>query len=185
MGVDIGRHSDLTVIWVLERLAGLWLTRKVVKLHKCEFELQHKIISDLIITMRVKRCCIDRSGLGEAPAERLQRRFRSIVEPIIFTPANKEILATPVRKLMEDRVLKIPDDPKTTAAMRKIRREPTTSDTWRFVADSTADGHADEFWALGLAIHAGQKPNEMHKPVRFNRASDARMEARQSRRLEG
>lgn len=185
MGVDVGRHSDLTVIYVIEKRDGLLFTRRIVRLKKTDFETQHNIISTMMRELSVVRCCIDRSGLGEAPAERLQRAFRGKVEGIVFVPANKEMLAIPVKMRMEDRSLLIPDDPKLTAAIRKIRKEASSSDTWRFVADSNSDGHADEFWALALAIHAGSSRGERVMPQPMSLRGGDRTAARSNRRLQG
>ncbi|MFK1244771.1 hypothetical protein ACIUWX_29415 [Pseudomonas aeruginosa] len=55
---------------------------------------------------------------------------------------------------MEDHKVRIPYDPKIRAALREVTKQTTAAGNIRFTAERTADGHADEFWALGLAIHA-------------------------------
>lgn len=42
VGVDVGRDHDLTVIWVLERVGGVMLTRKVVELKAETFDAQER-----------------------------------------------------------------------------------------------------------------------------------------------
>lgn len=59
---------------------------------------------------------------------------------------------------MEDRQLRIPYDPKTRAALRAVTKQTTAAGNIRFTAERTADGHADEFWALALAVHAASNP---------------------------
>lgn len=164
IGVDIGRRKDLTVIWVLEKLAGMWLTRKVIKLKKTPFEEQKKIISEVFLKSRCRRLRIDETGIGMNIAEDLRKRFGVRVEPVTFTLATKEEMAFAVHNVMEDKSLRIPDDREITAAFRRVRKEVSSSGNLRFVAEATDDGHADEFWALGLAITAGKRPSELKPP---------------------
>jgi hypothetical protein len=55
---------------------------------------------------------------------------------------------------MEDRALRIPYDPVIRADLRSVTKQ-TTAGNIRFTAERTTDGHADRFWALALAVHAG------------------------------
>jgi Mu-like prophage FluMu protein gp28 len=63
-----------------------------------------------------------------------------------------------LRAAFEDRTARIPDDPKIIASHRAVRKETTASGNVRFVAESTAAGHADDFWAHALALHAAKPP---------------------------
>ena len=81
-----------------------------------------------------------------------------------FTTQVKEALAYPLRGAMEDRKLRIPDDARIRADLRKVQKQVTAAGNIRFVAESTPDGHADRFWALALALHAGSSPRA---PIEF------------------
>jgi phage FluMu gp28-like protein len=59
---------------------------------------------------------------------------------------------------MEDRTVRIPYDKQTRAALRLVTKQTTAAGNIRFTAERTPDGHADEFWALALAIHAASSP---------------------------
>ena len=83
----------------------------------------------------------------------------SKVEAVNFTGPIKEALAYPLKGAMEDRMVRIPDDARIRADLRKVQKTTTTAGNIRFVAESTADGHADRFWALALALHAGSNPS--------------------------
>jgi phage FluMu gp28-like protein len=155
-GVDIGRHHDLTSLIIIEQVGGMNLIRKRIDLAKMQFSTQESVLYPWFEISR--RVCIDRTGLGMQFAERAQQRFGNYkVEAVNFTGAVKEDLAFPVRSAFEDRAIRIPfgDDP-FIADLRKIRKETTASGNIRFVADSDDDGHADRFWALALALHAGK-----------------------------
>jgi phage FluMu gp28-like protein len=66
----------------------------------------------------------------------------------------KEELAYPVRGKMEDKKLRIPYKPEIRADLRAVTKETTAAGNIRFTAERSENGHADRFWALGLAIHA-------------------------------
>ena len=156
-GVDIGRKKDLTVLWVLEQQGDVFYTRAVIAMEKMRKSAQEAIlypwfeISD--------RICIDATGLGIGWSDDAQDKFgEARVEAVTFTGPVKEALAYPVRGALEDRTLRIPDDPVIRSDLRKVQKVVTAAGNIRFVAESTPDGHADRFWALALALHAGSDP---------------------------
>jgi phage FluMu gp28-like protein len=156
-GIDIGRKQDLTVAWQVEDLGDVLYTRRVERLQNMRKSDQEKIIYPMI--EESDRTCIDATGLGIGWADDAQDKFGEYrVEAVTFTPKVKEELAYPVRGRMEDRRLRMPYDPKTRAALRAVTKQTTAAGNIRFTAERTADGHADEFWALALAIHAASNP---------------------------
>jgi len=155
LGVDIGRKKDLTVFWLIEHVSGVNFTRKLVRMQNKTFSEQEAVFHELMQLPRLRRACIDQTGIGMQFAERAVKMYGSSrVEGVFFTAPVKETLAYPLKAALEDRTLKIPDDDKVVAAFRSIRKETTAAGNIRFVGDRTADGHADEFWAAALAIHA-------------------------------
>lgn len=157
VGVDVGRDHDLTVIWVLEKLGEVAYTRHLVEMQAETFEAQEAALYAILEKPGVRRCCIDRTGIGRQFTERAQRRFGEYrVEGVNFTGPVKEELAYPVRAACEDRTLRIPGSPKIRADLRAIRKETTAAGNLRFTADRGKNGHADRFWALALALHAGK-----------------------------
>ena len=157
VGVDIGRDHDLTVIWVVEKVSDVYLTRKIVELKAMRFSEQEKIFYEILKLSNVRRCCIDQTGIGRQFAEHAEEQpfggYR--VEGITFTQNSKEEMAYPVRAAFEDRAVRIPKDEKITSDLRSIKKE-TVGDKVRFSADRGKNGHADRFWALALALHAGK-----------------------------
>ena len=152
-GIDIGRKKDLTVLWVVEQLGDVLYTRHVERLQNMRKSDQEKVIWPWIA--RCDRTSIDATGLGIGWADDAQDRFGvNRVEAVTFTPKVKEELAYPIRSAMEDKKLRIPYDPQTRAALRMVTKQVTAAGNVRFTAERTPDGHADEFWALGLAQHA-------------------------------
>jgi phage FluMu gp28-like protein len=157
VGVDVGRDHDLTVIWVLEQLGDVFYTRLVLCLANCPFDTQEKALYDVLSNPLVRRCCIDCTGLGRQFSERAQKRFGEYrVEAVNFTGPVKEELAYPVRAAFEDKTLRVPNDPFIRSDLRAIKKETTAAGNIRFTADRGKNGHADRFWALALARHAGK-----------------------------
>ena len=157
VGVDIGRKRDLTVMWVLEKLGDTLYTRRIETMERMRKSDQEKILYPWL--ERCSRACIDCTGLGIGWTDDAQDKFGTYrVEGVTFTPHVKEALAYPIRGSMEDRKLRIPHDPKVRADLRMVTKAVTTAGNIRFTAERTADGHADRFWSLGLAIHAASDP---------------------------
>lgn len=152
-GLDIGRHKDLTVLWVLEQLGDVLYTRMVVELRKMSKPDQEAILWPIMANM--DRTCLDYTGLGIGWGDDAQKKFGEYrVECVTFTGKVKEALAYPVRGKMEDRALRIPYKPEIRADLRAVTKETTAAGNIRFTAERSENGHADRFWALALAVHA-------------------------------
>ena len=162
-GVDIGRKKDLTVLWVVEQLGDVFYTRHVETMERMRKSAQEAILWPWFEIC--DRICIDATGLGIGWADDAQDKFGEYrVEAVTFTGPVKEALAYPLRGAMEDRQVRIPEDPKIRADLRKVQKVVTAAGNIRFVAESTTDGHSDRFWALALALHAGSDPSA---PIEF------------------
>jgi len=159
IGVDIGRDHDLTVIWVFEKLGDVFYTRAVVVMKKEMFDFQEHALYQFLQLPNMRRCCIDRNGIGRQFAERATQRFGQFrIEEVKFTADSKEEMAYPLLHTFKERKARIPSSPDIRADLRAIRKETTASGNIRFTADRGKNGHADRFWAIALAIHAGKNP---------------------------
>lgn len=159
VGVDIGRDHDLTVIWVVEKLGDVAFTRRVIELRAQRFDFQEAELYAILQLPQVRRCCIDCTGIGRQFSERAQQRFGTYkVEAVNFSGPVKEELAYPLRAAFEDKTVRIPNAAPLRADLRAIRKETTAAGNIRFTADRGKNGHADRFWALALALHAGKRP---------------------------
>jgi phage FluMu gp28-like protein len=155
LGVDVGRKKDLTVMWLLERIARLLLTRKVIEMQNKSFSEQEGVLYELLGLSNLRRAAIDATGLGMQFAERAAQRFGTYrVEQVRFTAPVKEALAYPVRAAYEDKMIRIPYRDNIRADLRAIKKTTTAAGNIRFDADSSENGHADRFWAQALAVSA-------------------------------
>ena len=141
----------------MELLGDVLYTRHIERMQNMRKSEQEAIMWPWL--QRCDRICIDATGLGIGWADDAQDYFgKDRVEAVTFTPKVKEALAYPIRGKMEDRLLRIPHDPKIRADLRQVTKQVTAAGNIRFAAERTVDGHADHFWALGLAVHAASSP---------------------------
>jgi len=156
LGVDVGRSHDLTVLWLVEKLGGVYHTRRLISLFNTPFAAQETELYTLLENPAIRRCCIDNTGIGLQFTERAQKLFGEYrVEAVTFTGPVKEALAYPLRAAFEDKSIRIPNDDKIRSDLRAIKKETTAAGNIRFTADRSKNGHSDRFWALALALHAG------------------------------
>jgi len=161
LGFDIARRRDLSILWADEVRSGdaVAITRAVINLAKQPFGVQERVLHGLLGLSRTRRACIDKTGMGEQLAERAAERWPSKVEGIDFTVANKEALATGIRKAFEDRRDRIPADQQIRQSLHAVKKIETATGHFRFDADRTEQiGHADHSWAKALAVEARSKP---------------------------
>jgi phage FluMu gp28-like protein len=166
-GMDIGRHRDLTVLWVVERVGDELVTRGVRSSANEPFREQEAALNALLGLSSVRRCCIDAGGIGMALAEGAVERFGpSRVEPVTFTAGAKDELATGLRLRVEERTLRIPADPAIRNDWHSVRRRVTAAGPARYEASRSGAGHADRFWAAALAVRAAGRAAGVIESVR-------------------
>jgi len=160
IGWDIARRRDLSVIWVLKKVGDCFVTRQIVRMSGITFKAQRQHFDALVRRYNPQRACIDQTGMGEVIVEQLQDAYgRHHVEGVIFTGAVKQDLATLTKQKFEDRLLRIPSEKDIRDSLHSIKKTMTASGNARFDAErSEATGHGDYFWALALALHAGDVP---------------------------
>lgn len=161
-GLDIGRTNDKTTLYALRENiedATLWVQQSYTS-KRTSSDALDAMVAGAFDTYRFRRLCVDATGIGAFPAERLQKiHGLHRVEPVVFTLGSKEELATTLFQVLAERRLRIPraDKPLQTA-LASVKRIITTAGNVRYDAPSTAEGHADEAWALALAVYAASQP---------------------------
>ena len=154
-GVDVGRRRDLTVIWVLQRDGDRLVTRGLYEYQNLPFRQQYDRLTEILRLSNLARCCIDAGGIGMQLAESAVEDFGPHrVEPVTFTNAVKNELATCLRIAVEEARIRIPVDPNLRNDWHSVRRWVSSSGAARFDAARNAGGHADRFWAAALAVRA-------------------------------
>ncbi|MGR3435261.1 MAG: terminase large subunit domain-containing protein [Shimia sp.] len=175
VGVDIAIRKDLFVIWILEEVGGILVTREIVAERRVSFARQEELLDDVFRRYRVLRCAMDQTGMGEPVVERAKARHGSTrVEGVLFNNTSKLELATGFKEAFEDRSIRIPEgDPILRADLHAIRSVASATGLRRLVADGDTDGHADRFWAGAMAVGAGSVAHQAYAYHQVSRASPA------------
>lgn len=157
LGVDLGRTHDATVFYLIQKEAGLYLTRKILRLENQAFSKQAQLLHDFLACPALRRVCIDQSGLGRQFAESFKEQYsKGRIEGVTFTPAVKEALAYSLKSSLEGHAFRIPSSPALRADFNRIQKITTFAGNPRLDAPRSKDGHSDHFWAATLALHAAQ-----------------------------
>jgi phage FluMu gp28-like protein len=155
LGYDIARKKDLSVITLLHRVGDHLIQCAEIMLSKMTFTHQQKALYAILDDSRVKRACIDATGIGAMLAEQAHEKYKSKVQQITFTMGAKHELAYPMRQRFEDHTLTIFDEMKLHADLRSVKTETTSAGNIIFTAEAgVSDGHADRFWSMALAVMA-------------------------------
>lgn len=156
VGVDIAARNDLFVIWVLEQVGDVLVSREIVAKKRILFAEQDALLADVMRRYRVVRCWMDQTGMGEKPVEDAKRTHGADrVQGVLFSAAIKLDMATTLKEQMQDRKLRIPaGDPVLRADLHSIKSRVSLTGTRSLIADGDTDGHADRFWAGALAVSA-------------------------------
>ena len=156
VGMDIGRKKDLSVIWVDQQIDSILKTAAVIELKAKPFFVQKQVLHVILSQNAFQRMCGDETGIGAQLVEGAKDMFGEYrVEGIPFTAENKETLAVGLRTNFEDRGSLIPADNTVRNSLHSVKKYATTTKHFRFDAERTdATGHADHFWAKGLAVQA-------------------------------
>jgi hypothetical protein len=118
-GLDIGETSDRTVLVVIRAYQGKVYPVHVESIARTEWDKMEAMVAWAFWRYRLKRLCVDKSGLGTFPAQKMQKLHgdivevdyrRNMVELIRFGAAEKEILATQLFSNIVDGTCRLPDN---------------------------------------------------------------------------
>lgn len=168
-GCDVGRTNDRFVIWVwgrvgLQRICLGTLVYQGRSFAEMETAI-HAVMGGTHAGQRVRRMCIDSTGLGMQLAERMEDKWRTRVEGVNFTAAVKEDIFSRLRAGLEERTVLLPDDDRVLADMTTIRREITAAGNSRYSAEANANGHADIATAAALGLMADESAKSVMRMV--------------------
>lgn len=158
-GVDIARKIDRFVIWVgaadSAQPGARLRTAGVLVLAGAPFPVMQACGDALLRGCpRLRRMVIDATGIGAQLGEAWETRFGARAEAVVVTAALKAEVYPLLRRVLEERLLTIPDDGATLADLASVRREVTVSGHVRYAGERTEHGHADRACAAALLCHA-------------------------------
>ena len=149
-GYDIGRVSDRSSLACVKSVENTYEVAMMEIYAKAKFKEQEDVLSAHMRTYPLAVLNIDKTGIGLNLAETMHTKFKSRVSGVYFTAPAKEEMALNLKKLFEDKRIKIPNDPLLIADLHAIKRMAGVK-SFKYDAKRNEYGHADRFWALALA----------------------------------
>jgi phage FluMu gp28-like protein len=158
-GFDVARHRDMSLIWLDEMVGETARCRGVANLTKQPFGVQKLVLFAILKHPKMRRTCIDQTGIGAQLAEEAMTLFGSRAEGVTFTNASKEALAVGIKNSFQNLRDAIPADTTIRLSLHTVKKIATAAGNFRFDADRDEKiGHADHFWAKALAVEARSVP---------------------------
>lgn len=157
LGVDVGRTRDLTAIWLWERVGDVYWTRAIEVFQGVRFRDQYSRIERYLSLPGLQGCWIDKGGIGYHLAEDLEGAYPMLCKGVFLSSKLQASLSQKVRSLVEDDLIRLPDDEEIRRDWRLIRKPIGES----LSTDRDESGHGDRFWAAALALHDATHADRM------------------------
>ena len=166
VGMDIGRQKDLSVIVTAVKLGDVLAVIDVTELKRMPFNDQLEVLltkcgwsfggrpSSINYANRVKKVCIDATGIGAMLAEEAARLGGGKFEGVQFNVATKGEMYGLMRRKFEERSIRIPVSRDLREDLHAVQRVVSTGGNVTYSAPRNADGHSDRASALALCCRA-------------------------------
>ena len=154
IGMDVGRSKDLSVIVTAAKLGDVLSVLSVDELRNSPFNDQLDVLLGKALGKRVRRVCIDSTGIGAMLAEEAARKGGGKFEGVPFTVASKGEMYGLMRRKFEERSVRIPVSRDLREDLHAVQRVVSTGGNVTYSAPRNADGHSDRAAALALCIRA-------------------------------
>jgi phage FluMu gp28-like protein len=157
-GLDLGRINDLTARLIIDTYSdeSRWVSDLKTLTRTSDADID-ALVAEALNVHHCEKVCIDETGLGSFPVERLKKRYPKQVVGVIFTQGSKEDLATKLYQTCAEKRLRIPVGMPWSRELKQdmaaIRRIVSNAGNVTYDAPHTEMGHADRAWALALALH--------------------------------
>jgi phage FluMu gp28-like protein len=170
MGYDVGRRKDLSVLVTAVRAAGVLQVVSVETFRAMPFHEQLAVLKARIgAGSRVRRCCIDSTGIGAMLAEEARRFCGPKAQGVDFTAKTKAEMYSALRRAFEDRTVRVPCDRELREDLHAVVRNVSSGGAVTYSAPRNEDGHSDRAAALALCLRAAaQKAGPAFMPRPFS-----------------
>ena len=192
VGVDFGRQNDPTVIWTLQRVGTMLVTREVRVLRQVSSPDQQAILSPII--KDAQRTSFDYTGPGIGLGDYIAREHGQYkpeahqfgkVDLCTFTAGFKRSIFPRLRQAFERRELLVPISREIREDLHEMQ-QVTTGGEYSYFSRRTKEGHSDRCTALALALRAaGFGGGVTVRPTVFGKLANAFRSTQQHRRVAG
>ena len=159
VGMDVGRQHDLSVIVTAVKLGDVLAVTDVTELKRMPFADQLDVLCAKAQASRVRRVCLDATGIGAMLAEAAVQRLGGKVSPVQFTVSSKGEMYGLLRRRFEERSIRVPVSREIREDLHAVQRVVSTGGNVTYSAPRNADGHSDRAAALALCSLAAKSDN--------------------------
>ena len=153
-GRDVARRRDGQIQLVMEVAGDVLWERDGYRETGQTFAHQDAFMDGTFKRRRMVQWRLDQTGMGEKVVEdQVRKHGATRVVGVLLTGPARVDLALGLKKVFQERKIRIRRDPRTRADLMAIKKLGSEqAGTVRIVNDG--DLHADEFWAYALAVQA-------------------------------
>ena len=164
LGIDLAKFNDYSVITPIDLH-----TMKVGwqdSFNKIAYDIQEARIETAFFKWNKAKTTIDATGVGAPVVDHLQARLgaenKQYLEPFVFTQNTREELLEHLALMIEQKKIRIPNDPELLAELKMFRFAiRSTGNNWlnrRLVMEVPDGKHDDRVMSLALAVWGLREP---------------------------
>ena len=174
IGIDVGSTSDRTAMVTVKQAKDIAYIDDIVVMHKASYEDQLDMAKSLHNKNTYKSGYVDKTGIGSAFSEFVEKKVCSQIKGLQFTASNKTQMFENLRSRIFDHTLKINSKFKSMIELdfNNVQRIVNEAGQVKYEAGHNAQGHSDITSAIVLALQAiKDKPVSFATPVSYSRYS--------------
>lgn len=174
IGIDVGSTSDRTALVTVKQSKDTAYIDDIVIMHKASYEDQLAIAKQLHQKNTYKSGYVDKTGIGSAFSEFVEKKVCSQIKGLQFTATNKTPMFENLRSRIFDHTLKINRKFKSMIDLdfNNVQRIVNEAGQVKYEAGHNAQGHSDVTSAIVLALQAiKDNPVSFTLPASYIRSS--------------
>ena len=156
IGIDVGSTSDRTAMVTVKQSKDIAYIDDIVIMHKASYEDQLDMAKSLHNKNTYKSGYVDKTGIGSAFSEFVEKKVCSNIKGLQFTAANKTPMFENLRSRIFDHTLKINGKFKSMIELdfNNVQRIVNEAGQVKYEAGHNSQGHSDITSAIVLALKA-------------------------------
>ena len=174
IGIDVGSTSDRTAMVTVKQSKDIAYLEDIVIMHKSSYEDQLDMAKSLHNKNTYKSGYVDKTGIGSAFSEFVEKKVCSQIKGLQFTASNKTQMFENLRSRIFDHTLKINRKFKSMIELdfNNVQRIVNEAGQVKYEAGHNSQGHSDITSAIVLALQAiKDKPVSFSMPTTYMRSS--------------
>lgn len=174
IGIDVGSTSDRTAMVTVRQAKDIAYLDDIVVMHKASYEDQLAMTKSLHQKNGYKSGYVDKTGIGSAFSEFVEKKVCSQIKGLQFTATNKTPMFENMRSRIFDHTFKVSRKfkPMIETDFDNVQRLVSENGQVKYEAGRNSQGHSDITSAIILALQAiKDKPVSFTMPATYMRNS--------------